>query len=218
MDLSARIEVRDATQRCRRGPRETPRLTAHFDGSGDLGKDLPTGPLELTIEATGEDMELASWLVDEWWTELIQVLADSQVTVHVAPTPGALLNPVVLYQLEMLRRVSPNWRLVGHAFTDDVATDAAVSDLVRSPYHEVRFADDPRPDAGPVDRRSWKPSIDKLFGQIRQQQTRLGRTTPILVRLPSTIRDTTSLPSTSTDKEDRAITRTTKAGEAAKPG
>lgn len=214
MDLSSRIEVRDATQRCRRGPRETPRLTAHFDGSGDLGKDLPTGPLELTIEATGEDMELAPWLVDEWWTELIQVLADSQVTVHVAPTPGALLDPVVLYQLEMLRRVAPNWRLVGHAFTDDVATDAAVSDLVRSPYHEVRFADDPRPDAGPMERRSWKPSVDKLFGQIRQQQSRLGKTTPILVRLPSAIRGTVPSATTYAVREDRATVRTSKAGEA----
>jgi hypothetical protein len=188
-DLSTRMDVRNATQRSRRGPSETLRLTATFDGGGALGEELPRVPFELTIEATNDERELASWLDDEWWADLIRLWGETPVTVHVAPTPGAMLNPVVLYQLDMLRRVTPSWRLVGHAYSDDVDTDAAIADLVRSPYHEVRFVGEPRPTVKPSDRCTEPRPIQQLFGRIRRQQERLDRATPVLVLLPTPVRN-----------------------------
>jgi hypothetical protein len=141
--------------------------------------------VQLTIECTNEAMEFASWLTDDWWATVIQHWADRVVTVHIAPTPTALLHPVLLYQLAMVRRVEPRWRIVGQAFVDDIITDDAVAELAQSPYHEVRFRDSPRVVAPPSDRVSWTPTIEDLFGRLRRDQERLDRSTPILVRLPA---------------------------------
>jgi len=206
MDLEACAEIRRATQRSRRGPREPVQVIATFGGEGGLGNDVPMGPVELTIEATNTKLEIAPWLADEWWTEVIQRWADCPVTVHIAPTPGALLLPVVLHQLQMLRRVTPSWWLVGHAYLDDLPTEDAVAELVKSPYHEVRFIDQPRWGAPERDRFSWAPPLEELFARIRREQTRLGTTAPVLVRLPST---NAKVPSVSTSTAEPAAEAST---------
>lgn len=187
MDLEERAEIRHATQRTRRRPRKTVHVLAAFEGNGSLGDDVAPAPLELTIEATNARLEIAPWLVDEWWTEVIRRWADCPVTVHISPTPGALLHPVVLHQLQMLRRVTPSWRLVGHAYADDVPTEDAVAEFVKAPYHEVRFTDQPRWGTSQGDRFSWTPPLEELFARIHREHSRLGTTAPVLVRLPSTV-------------------------------
>ena len=186
MDLEERSEIRNATQRSRRAPGEPTEIFTPFDGDGDIRDDVVLGPVELTIEATDCEMTLAYWLNDEWWTDVIRHWAGCLVTVYIAPTPGALLHPVVLHQLVMLRRVTPHWRLVGHAYTGEIATDNAVSQVAGSPYHEIRFAVEPGPSKPRVDPGVLDLSIDELFSRVHQEQSCLGTTAPVLVQMPST--------------------------------
>ncbi len=190
MDLEERAEIRNATQRNRRAPGEPVEIAVAFDGNGDVGDDVALGPVELTIEATNTELEPARWLDDEWWTDVIQRWAGCLITVHIAPTPGALLHPVVLHQLMMLRRVTPHWRLVGHADADEMTADDAALQVARSPYHEIRFADQPGPNTPETDRSAPQVSLEELFGRVRQEQSRLGTEAPVLVRLPSTMTKT----------------------------
>lgn len=191
MDLDGQSDMRRAAEGSRRAPREPTRIVATFD-NGALGKDIERGPIVLTIEATSGDSELAPWLDDIWWTGVIQRWAECHVTVCIAPTPGALLHPVVLHQVEMLRRVVPDWRIVGHAYVDDVPSDDDATRLAGSPYHEVRFIDQPRLGTPPSDRCTWKLTVDGLFVRICNEQSRLGVSLPVLVRLPATPPETAS--------------------------
>jgi hypothetical protein len=186
MDLEERAEIRNATQRNRRAPGEPAEVFVPFGGDGAMRDDVVLGPLELTIEATDCEMTLAYWLNDEWWTDVIRRWAGCLVTVHIAPTPGALLHPVVIHQLMMLRRLTPHWRLVGHAYTDKVATENAVSQVAQSPYHEIRFAVAPGRGEPSADPCVLDLSIDELFGRVHEEQSRLGTTAPVLLRMPST--------------------------------
>ena len=183
---------RDVRQRLRRAPGTTLQIVLSFASEGRLPDDNGLGPVELTIEATNADRDLAGWCDDDWWTEMIVRWADRPVTVRLSPTPGAMLHPVILYQLEMLRRVTPNWRLVGYGYRDDVVTDGEVMTIARSGYHEVRFIDEPRPDLRASNRFGSPLRLDELFGRVRRAQAQLGMTTPVLVRLPSVQRVTGS--------------------------
>ena len=184
MDSKTRLEVRHATQRLRRPPSKPLRIRASFESDGKLGENLVAAPAELTVEATGPDGEPASWLNDAWWTEVIQRWGDELITVHIAPTASALLHAVVLHQVEMVKRVVPGWRVVGHAYRNDVGSDEAIGQLALSPYDEVRFIDQPRPGSG-SSRARWGLALDELFGQVRREQARVGTTKPILIRLPA---------------------------------
>ncbi len=182
METKDQAAARRATQGLRRPPVEPNRVHVGLDSRGKLGERIVPGPIELTVEATDVDGETVSWLDDAFWTRAMQRWADESVTVHIAPTPHALLHVVVLHQMEMLRRVVPGWRLVGHAYRDDVAGDTNIELAATSAYDEIRFHDEPRPGhAGDV--RRWELPLDKLFGQIRREQARAGVTRPILMRL-----------------------------------
>ncbi|MFQ5495167.1 MAG: hypothetical protein ACE5EX_07275 [Phycisphaerae bacterium] len=153
-------------------------------GDGMSDDDASTGPIELTIEATNAEKELAPWLDDDWWTERIQRWAGRRVTVLFAPTPAALLHAVVLLHVEMLRRVVPEWRTVGYGYVDDVPL-YAVPALAGSRYDEVRLVDQLRPGYANSDRRVASLTMDELIGWLREEEIRLGVNTPVLVRLPS---------------------------------
>lgn len=183
MDLNAQREIRRSVEARRQAPREPARVVAAYDDGG-IPADVLAGPILLTIEATNTDSALAAWLDDIWWTDVIQRWADHAVTVAFAPTPGALLHPVVLHHVEMLRRVLPGWRMVGHGYRDDFAGDAEIGRVAKSPYHEVRFFDQSRPRAPQAAQGTRKLALDELFGRIRREQSRIGVTRPALVRLP----------------------------------
>ena len=203
MDLDGHSDMRRATEGSRQAPSEPTRIVATFD-NGALGENIEPGPIVLTIEATNGDSGLAPWLDDIWWTEVIQRWADCHVTVCIAPTPGALLHPVVLHQVEMLRRVVPDWRIVGHAHVDDVASDHDAIRLATAAYHEVRLLDQPRPGMASSDRCTWKLTLEELFGRVRNEQSRLGVTLPVLVRLPATPPETARSGETCSQNRDLA--------------
>jgi len=145
-------------------------------------------PSELWLDATDADGEVASWFDDGWWTEVITRWGDAALTIHISPTPAALLHPVVLYGVEMVRRVAARWRIVGHAFAEEVCLDSTVEAIARSPYHEVRFIDTPRPDTPPAARIDPPFPVEELMSRVRREQMAARRTWPILVRVASDAR------------------------------
>ncbi len=176
---------RESAQRTRKAPREPVRVVATFCDGGSLKVEASSAPVEVVVEATDAAGELAEWLDDHWWTRWITPLGENAVTVRLAPTPGALLHPVVLHHMEMLRRVVPGWRIVGHAHLEDVFTDDDIGALAQSGYHEIRFIDGPRRKVPSSDRGPWRRPFEELFGHIRQVQADAGVATPILIRLPA---------------------------------
>ncbi|MCH8150689.1 MAG: hypothetical protein IH987_22410 [Planctomycetes bacterium] len=178
---------RDLTRHQRQAPTAPCRLTIGVDADGTLGKFAADASLELTLETTDADGEIATWFDDSWWTEIIDRFGEKKLTIHIAPTPGALLHLVILYHLDMIYRVAPQWRVVGHAYRNDLDDSNAVAKLAKGAYHEVRFFDQDRPGTMRSDRGLTGLPLDELFGQIRHEQTRLGRTAPVLVRVPSSV-------------------------------
>lgn len=186
MDSLEPSEMRQETQRRRRAP-DCSRVVRLPFGQGVRLDTLDAHPpLDLRLEATDSAGALATWLDDGWWTQLLSRWCDETVTVTLSPTRDALLHPVLLHQLEMLRRVALAWRLIGIAYRDDVRPNdpAAVRALSTSPYHEVRFLDAVRPvQTRRQESEACAPLAD-LLAAIRADQLRHGRTTPILVRAP----------------------------------
>jgi hypothetical protein len=195
MDVGAKKQLQAPVRPVRQPPRPPLEITARFDSDGVLGPDLSTSISTLIIEATGPTGEPAAWLDDGWWTDVMQVWGEEAMTIHLAPTPGALLHPVLLHQVDMVHRVVPWWRVLGFAYQDDVRTDEHIAALVRSTYDEVRFFDTLRPASAPQGdsplegaARSHSTRVRplaELFGAIRFEQARLGCTRLILVRLPA---------------------------------
>ena len=185
MDEKTRMEVRQAAQTLRRAPGEPRRIQIRFNSEGRLDGGDVAAPFELTLEATNADGELATWFEDSWWTDVIERWGDDSITVHIAPSPAALLHMVVVHQLEMIRRVAPTWRIVGHVYRDDLVDDDAIERLVLSPYDEVRVLDKTRHNPAPSDRCSMDTPLNEIFGRLRREQARVGTARPILVRLPA---------------------------------
>jgi hypothetical protein len=158
-------------------------MLATYENARILGPS-DNAPTDMYLEVTNSEGAVAEWFNDFWWTELLERWASEPVTLHIAATPGALLDPTVLHQLEMVGRVAPRWRMVGHAYRDAVSTDDHVRTLATTPYHEVRFTDEPHTMDGASDGHGgW--SVGELFGRIRGEQTRVTTRHPILVRLPN---------------------------------
>jgi hypothetical protein len=185
MDQEAIMEVREATRRLRRPPVNPVHLRVPVESNGELAEEVPSGPVELTVEVTDGEGRPADWLDDGWWTTAIERWGEDTITVHIAPTPDALLHPLTLHQLEMLRRVAPRWRLVGHIFAESVNSESDVGLIAASPYDQVRFLDS---SCSPQARSNGErpgPLVEEILGKIRREQAELGVTRPVLVRLPS---------------------------------
>jgi len=175
----------EQTQGRRRRPVGPVQLSVPFNGSGELQGEDSGGPVEVTIQATNADGALADWLTDEWWAQLIVPWAERSVVLHVAATPAALLHPVVLHQLEMLRRVVPRWRLVGYVYRDDFAVPGDIELAARAAYDEIRIYDQARPGRAETARMGCGMPTEQVLGEIRREQVRLGTSSPVLVRLPA---------------------------------
>jgi len=195
---------RDDARRRRQPPSAPHRVEVPFTGDGGFEAPAEDAPLELTLEVTNAEGEIAPWFDDFWWTELINTWGDRCVTIHIAPTPLALQHMVVLHHLEMLCRVARQWRIVGHGYRDDLDDADSIAALVKSAYHEIRIIDRPRPGFGIATRRLEGAGLDELFGQVRREQQRLDRMTPTLVRVPSTEPAPSHEGLTVEDKQDKA--------------
>lgn len=191
-------ERREA-QRRRRAPGQVTHLVATFASGGKVPEPerAISGPIRVALEATDNHGRLASWFHDDWFTALLQRFGDEFVTLRIAPTPGALLHPTVLYEAEMARRVVPHWRVIGIGYLDDVQSDDEFTAIANGPYHEVQFFDLARDSGAVRSPFATHLSIEKLFVRLRNaQETSTGRS-PILVRLPSRNHRTTSANETS---------------------
>ncbi len=187
MDVSAQTDERLAAQKRRRPPGAVAETDVSFDGNGIVPDQdqVGTESISLTLYVTNEHGDTAQWFDDFWWTELIRRFGNKPITVQIAPTPDALLHPVVIHQIEMLFRVAPSWRIVGYAYRDDFSTPPLVEAAAISAYSEIRIIDQIRSEAESLGRATLASSIEELFGCIRRAQVKVGATRPILVRLPA---------------------------------
>ncbi|HRX86197.1 MAG TPA: hypothetical protein P5572_14350 [Phycisphaerae bacterium] len=166
------------TAQKRRKPGAGAQLHVTADTSEPLPADAETPPSELLLEATDAAGEPAAWLDDFFWMSALQAWSNAPLTVRFLPTPHSLLHPVVLHHVSMLRRVAPQWRVVGHCHVNDLAEDGAINAAAQSPYHELHIAEgaregEPRP-AHPL-------RIEDALARIRRIQVANGRTMPIIV-------------------------------------
>lgn len=188
MNTANKNEFRDAARAQRRPPVRLPEWFVPFEGEGIIQGDLPCGSGVLILEATNADGETAPWFQDYWWTELVERLGTVSLTIHVAPTPSAVLHPEVRHQVEMVRRVVPTWRLIGHAYRTDISGEEDIRTLAMSGFDELRVIDDARPNWSPGRMREDLPTA-QILAAIRQEQQQLGTNRPVLVRAPATSAD-----------------------------
>jgi len=204
-------QLRARTEDSRRRPQIISEVNVSIDGIGEIEETKAAGPVLLNIEATDQHGEVAPWFDDFWWTEVLQRWANRMVTVQIAATPHAVLHPVIIYHMDMLDRVAPRWRTLAYTYTNEFSDTEAIEAIARSPFHEVRFLEGPRPDANSRERLACHVRADKLFGDVRRIQARIGSSRPILTRLPSSatieltpaanvsqLNDSLSLPSVTT--------------------
>ena len=188
MNPAGRDIARTTTRQKRVPPVQTKEVRVLFSSSGEINPELSGQPVDLYLETTDSGGELADWFHDEWWTDLLSRWAQTSITIYIETTPNALLHPVVIYEAEMLYRLAPHWRLVGHVYRDDVGNDDDVATLASSAYHEVRFIDEERPLRRINNRFVDVVKLEELFGRIRKEQARIHATRPALVRLPASKR------------------------------
>ncbi len=181
-------QLRARTQESRRRPQLVSEVRVLLEGMGEIEETKATGPVHLNLEATDQHGDVAAWFDDFWWTELMQRWSDRMVTIQIAATPHAVLHPVITYHMDMLNRVMPRWRTIAFTYASDFADAESVNAIARSPFHEVRFIDGPRPESKNLGQRiSGDVRLDALFGDIRREQYRIGASRPILTRLPLSV-------------------------------
>ena len=175
---------RRLTESTRQRPRSRPILCVAAAATGDCGFCEREVPGELHLEATDDLGEAADWFNDNWWMEALERWQDHPLAVHILPTPQALLHPVVVHHIEMLYRVAPRWRRIGHCYVDDVVADEDIRYLAISSYDELRVIDSFRPGTGKSDSELREVKVEKLIGRVRRVQASVGATRPLLIRVP----------------------------------
>ncbi len=155
MDARTREERRQETSQCRRRPSEPQRIYFEAAGLGATVDVEPGRPTELYIEATTADGTVVPWMTDEWWISMNRACRACAVTIVLLPTPNAILDTIVLHQLEMLRRIAPTWRIVGYALNAEADRESSIERWMLTPYDEIRFCQTPEQnngDPGPAEK------------------------------------------------------------------
>jgi hypothetical protein len=162
MDARTREEIRCGVSHNRIRPQDPQRIFFESDGLGECPPLESGRAVALHIEATSPAGILSPWLTDEWWIGLQQRCPQRGVSAVILPTPGGVLQEVLLHQLEMIRRVAPAWRLIGYAFAEDAGGQPALDRWLNTPYDEIRFCT-----AGdsPVSRRPALAAAQRLVRQ-----------------------------------------------------
>lgn len=138
MKSSTQATERNRVSQSRRPPVGPWSRRITYASQGQIEAVAADGPVELILEVTNDDGELSAWFDDFWWVDVLTMYQKRAVTLHIAPTRDAILHPVVLHQLEMLRRVEPKWQVIGYLFDKDLVSLEQVKALTASPYHELR--------------------------------------------------------------------------------
>jgi hypothetical protein len=178
MSTLLRKEQRMSTMQRRRKPGNERCLQFAFDAEGSLAGLDGDAPQEIHLEATNTDAEAAPWLDDYFWMELIQRWSDAPISVHFQPTKGSLLHGIIIHQLNMLRRVVPHWRLIGHCYLSDLEAEGVIEQTAVTVYHEIHVIDGRRP--GAVDSRH-PLRVEDAVATMRKVQRANKRNTPIIV-------------------------------------
>ncbi|MCP4246583.1 MAG: hypothetical protein GY778_06005 [bacterium] len=210
MNAWMRNDTRDGVEASRRRPATPQQFTFAANLDAHVMPDRLDGPAEFFIEATDADETVATWLDDVWWLEVLRRWKDARLTVHVLPSPAALLHPVVLHQVSMVKRIAPEWRLLAHGYLGDISGTAAIEILAGSAYDEVRLSDRPRPTAAADPPNPHPLRLNDLFSRVRQIQRTRGATRPILVR-------TTIMPPLPTPAPQGGVTQRTESVQPARP-
>lgn len=189
MDAILRTQDRKQAQSRRRPPQHARRAFLPWEGDGDLTQLDPSSPVELIIEATDSNGELAVWLTDAWWIDAVQLWKDRAATMHLLATPRSTLNPVILHQLSMLRRVVPQWRLVAEQYLADVQETQQLEFVALSPYDEVRLIEGHRP-GSPIG--ATRMRLDEFCTRLGEIQAKHRITRPVITALS----DATEMPRT----------------------
>ena len=187
MDAWTRDNERRLSEMRRRKPHPPSIVSLAADGCGDLGSADAAPPDRLHLEITYPTGATAAWFDDLWWIGALERWKQHPLSVHVLPTLHALLHPVTLHHLEMLRRVAARWRRVGHAYLDDVYLDDDVARLAAAPYDEVSIIDGFRPNTGKAPAEMRGLSFQALVGRVMRLQGAMKVERPVLVREPPSV-------------------------------
>ena len=183
MDGILRTEHRRQAQARRRPPQQPQRAFFPCAGGGERPHVEATRPLELIIAPTDSNGEPVVWLTDAWWIETVQLWKDQPVTVHLLATPDSLLNPVILHQLNMLKRVVPQWKVAAEGYVGDIRGSERLEYLALSPYDDVRLIDGHRP-GSPIG-SSACDGLAEVCARIGEIQAKHRITRPIITTLAS---------------------------------
>ncbi len=158
-----------------------------FPAMGDGSHGPKTGPFpeELRLETTYENGQIASWFDDNWWLETLHRWKDRPLTIHILPTPEALLHTIVLHELEMVRRLQISWKLIGHCYLSDVAHPQLVTRAAVNQYDEIRIIDEHRTPSESYEVRPAKLTIAEVFEQIKTIQASEKVSAPLMTRSPA---------------------------------
>lgn len=210
MSAWMRNDTRDGVAASRHRPATPQQFTFAADPVADVMPRRLDGPAEFFIEATHADGTVAAWLDDVWWLEVLGRWKDDRLTVHFLPSPAALLHPVLLHLVSMVKRIAPEWRLLAHGYLGDINGTAAIEMLAGSAYDEIRLTDRQRPTPAADPPNPHPLRLSDLFSRVRQLQRARGATRPILVR-------TTILPSLPTPAPQSETTQQPQAVQHARP-
>lgn len=184
MEASTLLERRKVAAARRRRPAPANVRVFRAAGEGEHGPESDIHPTELRLEVTFPDGRLAVWFDDQWWMETLRRWKDQALTIHLLPTPDAVLHPVVLHELEMVRRLQTPWTVVGHCHLSDVGHPLLMPRLAVSPYDEIRIVDAQRPAAEGYESQSAGLSLAEVFDGVREIQAGHHVAKPLLTRSP----------------------------------
>lgn len=172
-----------AVGRRRRPTRANVRVfSAECDGS--LGPETDPPPTDLRLDTTYPDGSIVAWFNDYWWIEVLRRWKDRPLTIHVLPTPDAVLHPAVLHELEMVRRLMSPWRLIGHCYVSDIGHPSILRRVAVNPYDEVRVIDSDRPSSDAFGTASAVLTIAEVFKRVHEIQRDEQTARPLLTRAP----------------------------------
>ncbi len=174
-------------------------ITLTAAGDGELPDRLDNPPTDLFIEATDASGELAVWFDDFWWMEVLSRWANNAMVVHFLPSRHAMLNPVVLHQVNMIARVAPLWRPAGYAYSAEINGDDDITTMACSAYAELRLQEGARPGSGQARLKAHSMRIEDIVGRVSRIQKQRGTTRPILILAKS-------IPAAPGDAELRRVT------------
>ncbi len=184
MESPSLLERRKVARSRRRRPTGMQVRVLVATGDGALGPETGPTPTDLRLETTYEDGSIVAWFDDYWWIELLRRWKERPLTIHMLPTADALLHPVVLHELEMVRRLTTPWRLIGHCYLSDIGHPSLLRRVAVNPYDEIRVIDADRPSTESFETAAAVLTLSEIFERVHEIQRDEQIPKPLLTRAP----------------------------------